>query len=561
MTKVSGKFSSTTKKLMVVIVTVTGVSIGAFVASCTSSNNLNSVQPGEQGRIGNTTHLNGTTLGNADRGKIVFRSETFGNEGFWTDAAKLPQGITTARLTPVQALQLGLSVNVDALDSATQKAVGDELAAQGTNGPLLNSFDTTVKLLNANAIIGVVVRVNSSGVVDVAHGSKVGVSCVLCHGITDGSVASLPSGGSIGKEVDGPANHHLAVGKIFAAAANTRAFYPMAQLMGDDGTSIGRAPSEEGLNKDSTEAEFDAYFSNSNFYPVGMFDDTVDGNGNPMHITPFFRQDLAAPYGSAGELSKQDHFANTVYTVLLDPTNLLSPGGKAFLHKAAGAGGDKLAADYAEVLEATQMYPKGTPKGSSGGYPYVQVSRTGIPGTEDTLIGIRVDDQKLFDMNAYVFGLRSPKGVVTDAIAVGRGKALFASSTVGCTSCHNIDNSQPVQSRIIDMKIIFPGDNPAVLASRETPLSPIEDTPGNTFDDKMIVINASLRGHNRGAALPLLMDLARKPVFLHDNSVATLDELMDPVRGANAPHPFYLPQQSDRNDMVQFLKSLDDISN
>ena len=87
-----------------------------------------------------------------------------------------------------------------------------------------------------------------------------------------------------------------------------------------------------------------------------MFDDTVDGNGNPMHITPFFRQDLAAPFGSAGELSKQDHFANTVYTVLFDLTDLLLPGGKAFLHKAVGAAGDKLAADYPEVLAATQVW-------------------------------------------------------------------------------------------------------------------------------------------------------------------------------------------------------------
>ena len=29
-----------------------------------------------------------------------------------------------------------------------------------------------------------------------------------------------------------------------------------------------------------------------------MFDDTVDGNGDPMHDIPSFRQDLAAPYGS-----------------------------------------------------------------------------------------------------------------------------------------------------------------------------------------------------------------------------------------------------------------------
>jgi len=48
----------------------------------------------------------------------------------------------------------------------------------------------------------------------------------------------------------------------------------------------------------------------------------------------------------------------------------------------------------------------------------------------------------------------------------------------------------------------------------------------------MAVVNASIRGDIRGTALSLLPDLARKPVFLHDNSVPTLDNLLDPGRGA-----------------------------
>ena len=52
-------------------------------------------------------------------------------------------------------------------------------------------------------------------------------------------------------------------------------------------------------------------------------------------------------------------------------------------------------------------------------------------------------------------------------------------------------------------------------------------------------------------------DLARKPVFLHDNSVATLDDLFNPNRGANAPHPFYVANGSRRADLIQFLRSMD----
>jgi mono/diheme cytochrome c family protein len=486
-------------------------------------------------------------------GKDTLRFETFGNEGFWTDAARLPQGIVKAKLTPVQALKAGLSVNTDALDAATLTAVANEIKTNGTSGPILNSFATTVKLLNANAVIGVVVKdTNGDGKLDVATGDKVGVSCVLCHAITDKSGFDLPSGGSIGKEIDGPAAHTLQVGKILALADNTRAFYPNAQLKGANGKSIGRAPSDKGLTKTSTEAEFDAYFSNPAYYPVGTFDDTVDGNGNSMHNTPLFRQDLAAPFGSAGELERFDQFANTVYTVLFDPTNLLTPGGRAFLKVAAGeAAGTQLANDYAEVLKATGVT----------NYPYVKGSTTGAPGNEDTLIGIRVDESQLQNEVQYVNALRSPPGVVKDAPAIARGRVHFNSALYGCTTCHNSDNSQPVSTTIIPMKTIFPGDAPVVLANRLAPVTgPVSDTPGSTFDDKMIVINATLRGSIRGTALPLLMDLARKPVFLHDNSLKSLKELLSSSRGATAPHPFYV-KSADQDDLIQYLDSLDDKSN
>ena len=111
---------------------------------------------------------------------------------------------------------------------------------------------------------------------------------------------------------------------------------------------------------------------------------------------------------------------------------------------------------------------------------------------------------------------------------------------------------------IVAMKSIFPGDNPMVLlAQRDPPLNPILNTAENVFDDKMAVVNASLRGSIRGTALPLLLDLARKPNFLHDNSVANLDTLLNPSRGSTAPHPFYFSNPADRADMAEFLRGLD----
>src|SRR5437879_1615099 len=66
-------------------------------------------------------------VGNATAGQNVFRYETFGNQGFWTDAMQLPQGIAAAKVTPLQALQLGLSVNIDALNDATKAALATAL--------------------------------------------------------------------------------------------------------------------------------------------------------------------------------------------------------------------------------------------------------------------------------------------------------------------------------------------------------------------------------------------------------------------------------------------------
>lgn len=477
-------------------------------------------------------------------GKQVFRFETFGNEAFWTDALKLQQGIIAAGVTPIQALQLGLSVDIDALDGATQAALAAELKTDLTpvNAPLLNSPATTLKLINANAVIGVVaVDSNANGTIDIAAGDKVGVSCAFCHGNTDGSVFRLPNGGSIGHEVDGPTQHNLNVGATFAIAANTRALYPIAQLAltANGGKTIGRAPT--GLTENSTEAEVDAYFSNPNYYPVGMFDDQPDGTGAPMHITPMFRGDLSAPYGSEGAISKLDNFSNLVYTVLLDLRMITTPGGRAFLHALGGPAGDEIVNDYALILTATGVPPE----------PALRIATMGTPGMEATPVGARVDSTKLLDMSAYMDGLAAPKGKAGDAASIERGRKLFREN---CTSCHNVDQGKFVPSMLIAMKTIFPGDNPVVLGQRMPPLNAVLDTPGSIFDDKMVVVNASIRGDVRGIAMPLLLDLDRKPVFLHDNSVPSLDNILDESRGPNAPHPFYMAG-SERADMIALLRS------
>ncbi len=481
--------------------------------------------------------------GNAAAGRDVFRFETFGDEGFWTDAARLPQGMMQEKLTPLQALEAGVQVDSEAIPADMKSAMAKELKTDlsPANAPMLNDPATTVKLVNANAIIGLVAKDSAgSRTPDIEHGAKVGITCALCHTITDNSVFSMPGKGSIGRRRDGLTPYGLNVGKLMAVAANSRAFWPLLQHE-NKGKTIGRAP--KGVTPESTEAEVDAYLSNPKYFPIGTFDDTPDGIGNSIQIQPLFRQDLAGPYGSSGQNAILDDFSNTAYTILFDPTTLTTPGGHKFLQVMAGGDGLKLAAAYEKILKETNVT----------GYPY-NVAQTGLkPGEERSPVGRRVDNQKLLDLNAYLDSLPAPKGVHTDRASEARGRELFRAD---CTSCHNVDQSKPVPANFIPMKKIYPGYQPMVLAMRKPPLSPIQNSPG-TFDDKMIVVDASGRGEIRGNALPLLLDLARKPRFLHDASVPGLDALLDPSRGQNAPHPFYLRQPSQRADMVAFLKGLE----
>lgn len=73
----------------------------------------------------------------------------------------------------------------------------------------------------------------------------------------------------------------------------------------------------------------------------------------------------------------------------------------------------------------------------------------------------------------------------------------------------------------------------------------------------MVIVDASAHEAPRGNALPVLLDLARTTLFLHDASVKSLDELLDPRRGKNSPHPFYFDDKKQRADMIEFLRGLD----
>ena len=73
----------------------------------------------------------------------------------------------------------------------------------------------------------------------------------------------------------------------------------------------------------------------------------------------------------------------------------------------------------------------------------------------------------------------------------------------------------------------------------------------------MVIVDASDHGEPRGNALPLLLDLNRTNLLLHNGSVHSLDELLNPKRGKKSPHPFYIKNATQRAEVVEFLRGLD----
>lgn len=129
-------------------------------------------------------------------GQHIFRYDTFGDEQLWTTALKMPEAL--AKVSPKTALSVGLKVDSEALPPAVVEA----LKAGKVD---LNDPATTLQLLSANAVVGVIGKVAGGKL------ESVGVTCALCHSTVDNSFSP-----GIGKRLDGWPNRDLNVGAIIA---------------------------------------------------------------------------------------------------------------------------------------------------------------------------------------------------------------------------------------------------------------------------------------------------------------------------------------------------------
>jgi hypothetical protein len=127
------------------------------------------------------------------QGQEIFRDDTFGNERFWTDTARLHQ-VVQEHIQPLEALSLGLKVDMERLN-LIKFLLHNPFGVSGTR-----------ELLRQNAVVGVRAQFDEDGKI-----TRIGITCALCHSTVDNAL--LPG---IGHRMDGSPNTDLKVGKILA---------------------------------------------------------------------------------------------------------------------------------------------------------------------------------------------------------------------------------------------------------------------------------------------------------------------------------------------------------
>ena len=157
-----------------------------------------------------------------EKGRAIFRFETFGDEAWWTDTIQLNKAIAGERhggigagVSPATALAVSLKVDIDAIPRNIQQHI--RLGKVDLGAPAL-----TLTLLELDAVVGVKATLG-----DDRNGiRKLGVTCALCHSTVDDSFAP-----GIGHRLDGWPNRDLNVGLIVSLSPNLQ---PIADLLQTD---------------------------------------------------------------------------------------------------------------------------------------------------------------------------------------------------------------------------------------------------------------------------------------------------------------------------------------
>jgi hypothetical protein len=207
------------KKQLLVIMSFAAL---LFLVQCSKS-----FEPSEKKEASNTENENvnegDTTFIN--RGKQIFRFNTFADEDFWSGLLHIDKAIEGSAnggfgtgVSPNTALAVGLKVDVDALPP--------EVLAGIKSGTVdLNNPATTITLLKLNAVVGVKGNFSNAGTLQ-----SIGITCASCHSTVDNSFTT-----GIGKRLDGWPNRDLNVGAIVSLTDNAQ---PVANLLHVDEATL-----------------------------------------------------------------------------------------------------------------------------------------------------------------------------------------------------------------------------------------------------------------------------------------------------------------------------------
>jgi hypothetical protein len=179
-----------------------------------------------------------------ERGKRIFRFDTFGDQAFWGGALRLHKAIEGEELggvgpgvSPKTALAVGLKVDVKALPRSVRQAL-----AEGKVD--LDDPATTLALLKLNSVVGVKGFFNDMGTL-----RSMGITCAFCHSTVDDSFAP-----GIGRRLDGWPNRDLNVGAIVSLAPNKK---PITNLLGVNEATVNKVLAAWGPGKFDAELFLD----------------------------------------------------------------------------------------------------------------------------------------------------------------------------------------------------------------------------------------------------------------------------------------------------------------
>src|SRR5688500_1446947 len=168
-----------------------------------------------------------------DKGKAVFRFETFGDEVFWTDKLQLHKAIADEKhggigkgLSPKDALAAGLKVDLNIVPGFLKRRIKE--------GKFLDDPAATLELIKINAVVGVVGKFDGNG-----NLKSIGLTCASCHSTVDNSTG-------IGKRLDGWPNRDLNVGAIISMAPDLSAF---TDLLNTDEATVKKVLASWGPGK------------------------------------------------------------------------------------------------------------------------------------------------------------------------------------------------------------------------------------------------------------------------------------------------------------------------